>query len=750
MATMMAACDPTPQQCLDFLFESMPLPDMLVHDRDYWEANVNKTLEVRDRMLWDIPDREFYHFVLPLRVNNENLDDFRTTYADELCDRVEGMTMEQAALEINHWCHERATYVPSDGRTLGPMSLINSGLGRCGEESVLAVAALRAAGIPARQVYTPRWAHTDDNHAWVEVFVNGKWHFMGACEPEPVLDLAWFNSSVSRAMLLHTRVFGNYDGPEDIISRNPVFTEINCIKSYIPTRRTTVQILDSLGNAVKDATVQFKIYNYAEFHTVASYKSDASGYASLDTGLGDIVIWASDGRLFGMGVAGNELCKVVLDKELGKQYSFDLDVVPPAENALPSKATAEQIEKNAKRLEEENKMRQAMPHHRIHAPELFLSAKDAIDVTQKVVDDAEVNGLTGDRYIDCPRVELEMLYPCREKMRSANLDFSSASDVASWVKKNISIDGKRNPQGLRIPPAAVWRYKKADLRSCNIFFVALCRAYGFAARLDEATGRPEYRNGNEWVGIDFAQGKEEIVPQGEIILDYRKTEGSPVESPKYYRHFSLSHVIDGIPELCEYDEDAPTKEKYTVDAGYYMLVSGTRLADGSVLSHIEMKNIPSGTTTQMPLILRESGDKVQVMGSIDAEEKFLRSGEREQSSILSATGRGYFLICLMGTHDEPTIHAKGQLSEMAQTINEWGHPVLVLGGAQPEGLANVIAGEDPENKIFNMIQGGIENGEKLALPVIVAADSFGRVLYVSQGYNTSLETQLSSVLKQLN
>ena len=37
-----------------------------------------------------------------------------------------------------------------------------------------------------RQGYTPRWAHTDDNHAWVEAWVNGKWYFLGACEPEPV------------------------------------------------------------------------------------------------------------------------------------------------------------------------------------------------------------------------------------------------------------------------------------------------------------------------------------------------------------------------------------------------------------------------------------------------------------------------------------------------------------------------------------------------------------------------------------
>lgn len=69
------------------------------------------------------------------------------------------------------------------------------------EESVFTVTALRSAGIPARQVYSPRWAHCDDNHAWVEVYVNGGWHFLGACEPEEVLDKGWFTNASSRAMI---------------------------------------------------------------------------------------------------------------------------------------------------------------------------------------------------------------------------------------------------------------------------------------------------------------------------------------------------------------------------------------------------------------------------------------------------------------------------------------------------------------------------------------------------------------------
>ena len=205
-------CNRDANDYLSWMYKYMPVQDSLGFTREWWLANINKTLEVKDKMGWNVPEKEFRHFVLPLRVNNEYLDDFRLVYADTLCNRIKGMSMEEAALEINHWCFEQATYRGSDGRTMSPTSVVNCGFGRCGEESVLTVAALRAAGLPARQVYTPRWAHTDDNHAWVEVWIAGKWHFMGACEPEPVLDLGWFNAPLSRALVLTTNVFGDYKG----------------------------------------------------------------------------------------------------------------------------------------------------------------------------------------------------------------------------------------------------------------------------------------------------------------------------------------------------------------------------------------------------------------------------------------------------------------------------------------------------------------------------------------------------------
>ena len=287
------------RQALHFLYAYAPLCDVTDYSQDFYIANVRQTLLTREQMPWGktIPSDIFMHFVLPLRVNNEPLDSARLVFYKQLKDRVKGLSMKDAILEVNHWCHEHVTYQPSDSRTSSPLQSVKTATGRCGEESTLTVAALRAVGIPARQVYTPRWAHTDDNHAWVEAWADGKWWFMGACEPEAVLNLGWFNAPASRALLMHTRVFGDYDGPEETVLKTSNYTEVNLVGNYAETAKIQFTIVDTQGKPVPNARVEFKIYNYAEFYTAVTKWADAAGRVSLTAGKGDMLVWASrDGQ----------------------------------------------------------------------------------------------------------------------------------------------------------------------------------------------------------------------------------------------------------------------------------------------------------------------------------------------------------------------------------------------------------------------------------------------------------------------
>ena len=93
------------REALMFLYAYMPIGDVTDYPGDYYLENVRLSKQTRDEMPWgkEIPDEVFRHFVLPIRVNNENLDDSRRVFYDELKDRVKGLPMKDAILEVNHW-----------------------------------------------------------------------------------------------------------------------------------------------------------------------------------------------------------------------------------------------------------------------------------------------------------------------------------------------------------------------------------------------------------------------------------------------------------------------------------------------------------------------------------------------------------------------------------------------------------------------------------------------------------------------
>lgn len=323
--------------CLQFLYAYMPLHDMADYDGAYFLKHVRRTLETRDLAPWGerIPQDVFLNFVLPYRVNNENMDDSRHVIFGELFDRVKNKSMTEAILETNYWCHEKATYIGTDMRTVSPLTLMRTALGRCGEQSTLAVAALRSVGIPARQCYTPRWAHCDSNHAWVEAWADGEWHFLGACEPEVRLDEGWFRAPSRRAMLVNTRVAADYIGPEETCSDHPWYTEINLLGNYAPRKTITVRVVTEAGEPAQ-AEVQFQLYNFAEFSTIAALPTDSLGRASFTTGYGDLVIHARGEQGWGcrkIAVGDTEECDIVLRRGAPQAGTLEWDMASPPELA---------------------------------------------------------------------------------------------------------------------------------------------------------------------------------------------------------------------------------------------------------------------------------------------------------------------------------------------------------------------------------------------------------------------------------
>lgn len=813
------------REAMEFLYAYMPLCDITDHSADFFLQNVDCTLKAREEMSWgkNVPEREFLHFVLPLRTNNENLDSCRMIFYEELKSRVQGLSMYDAVLEVNHWCHEKVVYMPSDIRTSSPLATIKTAYGRCGEESTFTVAALRAIGIPARQVYTPRWAHTDSNHAWVEAWVDGKWYFLGACEPEPVLNLGWFNAPASRAMLMHTKIFGKYDGPEEVMSKNSLFTEINVIDNYAPTSRLDINITNTDGTPAVGATVEFKVYNYAEFNSVATKTTDSNGSTFLTAGNGDMLIWASKEGKFGFSkvtFGKDKFIKIILDKDCTSSFDLELDIIPPTEQTNTPEVSDQQRTDNNLRMAQEDSIRNAYVntfYNAENASELvksinfskdkskesatqllvasrgnhstisealktyadkavwilsLVSEKDLRDITPCTLADHINNAPSPNiEFADIianPRVSNELLTPYRSFFINAISDadkqqfLENPQSLVKWTSDNIKIDKECNIGGAPISPKGVWNVKTADKHSRDIFFVAVARSLGIPALIDEVTGKVQIATSDGNIDIKFESEKQHVAKQGKITATYTST--PLLENPKYYSHFSLSKINDaGSLELLSYEYDDSWQNLLqtgtSLDRGNYLLVSGTRLANGGVLAHLQTVTINENETTNTTLKMRQSLDDVQVIGNFNSESLFKPIDKDESMSILAANGRGYFAVAILGVGQEPTNHALRDIATLAKSFEKWGKKMILLFPSEkdytqfrPEefpGLPqNIVFGID----IDNQIQGQIKTEMKLRndqLPIFIIADTFNRVVFISQGYTIGLGEQMMKTILKL-
>ncbi len=822
------------RDALMFLYSYMPIGDLTDYEGTFYLENVRTTLEARERMPWGkkIPPDIFRHFVLPVRVNNENMDESRMVFYKELKDRVSHLSLYEAVLEVNHWCHEKVTYAPSDSRTSSPLSSVKSAYGRCGEESTLTVAALRSVGIPARQVYTPRWAHTDDNHAWVEAWVDGKWYFLGACEPEPVLNMGWFNGPAYRGMLMHTKVFGSYEGPEEIMERTPVYTEINVTSNYAPTAEVTLTVKDENGMIIPDADVEFKIYNYAGFYTVARKKTNPDGVCKLSAGKGDMIAWVTqEGKIGFEKISFNQdkQVEVMIRNRAEALINTKIDIVPPVDGAIPVSVTEEQIAENAKRLQEEDRirttymetfqteeqvrkfakelnadpepllplvmgsrgnhepikqfLREAGPEKRGEAIALLqvISAKDLRDTHDKAtLEDHLYYSLHPEHalyyaYIMNPRVSNELITPYKAFFREkfdTELAEQAGKDpelLVKWIQKEIRLRDELNPQQIPVMPKGVWKARVADTHSRNIFFVSLARSLGIPARMEPVTQKVQYYT-DAWIDVNFETEKPADNRQGKVIATY--TPVSALPDPKYYNHFTISKVLpDGELQTLNFRAGTNVdmglgntwsgilKQPFSLDEGDYMLVTGTRLANGGVLGDVRFFHIEAGKTTSIDLVMRESEDEIKVIGNLDAEALYLAE-TGEAKSILSTTGRGYFIVGILGPKQEPTSHAMRDISAVKDELEAWGRSIILLFRDKEElntfdtnefgTLPSVITyGIDPDQQILQMIAAGANLPQTNTLPVFVIADTFGRIVFVSQGYTIGLGEQMMKIIHKL-
>ena len=122
-----------------------------------------------------------------------------------------------------------------------------------------------------------------------------------------------------------------------------------------------------------------------------------------------------------------------------------------------------------------------------------------------------------------------------------------------------------------------------------------------------------------------------------------------------------------------------------------MMVTGTRLASGAVLSNTTFFTIEPDKTTTVDLVMRESKDQVQVIGNFNSEATYRPVGGTDLQSILQTCGRGYFVVAVLGVGQEPTNHALRDIAALRSEFEQWGRKMVFL-----------FSSEEQYKKIFHL------------------------------------------------
>ena len=766
---------------LEFLHSHLPQSDLDCY-ADVLRQFAEHGAYLRKNVPWCalLEQELFDHYVLCPRVNDEDLSFYGKIFFDALWERIAPMdTMEKRILEVNRWCGEQANYQMQDERTASPLTVFRNGSGRCGEESAFLVAALRSVGIPARQVYAPRWAHCDDNHAWVEAWCDGGWRFLGACEPEPVLDRGWFNTAASRALLVHSRTFGTGSGDchGQLINREGCVSWYNQTGRYAKTRDYRFRVLRD-GEPAPGAKIHIQILNESSFHTVATLTADGEGYGQIEMGLGDFHILAvQENRHAEADCAGEEtvLELMLVQPQTTDWRSFDMKAPDSSginesvlnETQKHGRATDREICGQCRMVREEaysdfahsrpqweDLLLQARGNRQTIAQFLeedddpnrekllrTLSAKDLRDVTSEVLRDhlryapsqGHIPEDVYNRYVLCPRINLEPLRPWRQALSQ---DAFPHDPVKLWafLEQKMELCTDRIYANLWWTPLESWRAGRCDEKSRKLLFVAILRGLGIPARLRLQDGEPEF-----WENGAFRT----LAQEKTGMLRLKRREGLV-----YKQEWTLSRWTGREWQLLNVREN---DREIKLPVGLYRLITTRRMPNGNQLAAWRNLTVSPGKTTESDLYLRPYALADMLGSQVLLPMTGCSLDGREENLRTELPG----LLLWLEVGREPTEHLMVELLAQADALNALALDVTVLlqnkKCLQDTTLTKLIQSLSGIRVLLDDWNYDLETTARCLIcdpdtpPLAVVCDGSGKAVFGASGYRVGIGKLLADI-----
>lgn len=786
---------------IKWIYANSPLSDMANYDFSMFRACAEHSVFLRANSPFakDIPEGIFLNYVLHLRVNEEELCDCRRLFYDQLAERVNHLSMHDAIIEINYWNMENVMYQLTDIRTISALGAYASAYGRCGEESNFGVNVYRAMGIPARQIYAPKWSHCDDNHAWVEVYCDGNWYFLGACEPEEVLNKGWFTNASSRAMLVHSRCFGEPQG-EEVISKGGMVSFVNNSNLYAVTKKLTVVVKDEDGKPVAGAQVGFGILNYSHISNVAVMETDENGEVSLTCGLGSMNIHVkkngvyNEKMIFTPDVDVVEMTLKTMPVNYDQWEQF-VSVAPKDQIVNGARPTEEQKARCMRRTAAANGIREQRVAHmfdearakavvekygygqevydmlfesRSHGTNLIkfledenftarekekllltLSGKDRRDVDIEILKEAltltkEYSCENEDlfyQYVVCPRVYFEPL----TRNRRFILDYfteeqkaafrANPQEVWTYICENIGFDPEIEYDQITTSPVGALTVKNASLLSRKILYVCICRALGIMSRMNPVNQLAEYYADGQFIPV-------EVLVKGDCTIIFEKEDD---ETFLYLPDFSVGQLVDGEYQTLDLENEKwnGNQLKISVTSGQYRVITDNRLPNGNIFANMYHFILGEGETKVLKLE-KYQANLAEMLDNLTLDE-FKVYDEAGNTVSGSEITKNKAVLMWLEQGKEPTEHILNEMLDQAGDFKDLPADIVFMVKSR-EALENAKVQKVLETfpKIRVYYDSFVPNVETLArrmyvdyekLPLIMITTKELNAVYACSGYN---------------
>ena len=375
------------------------------------------------------------------------------------------------------------------------------------------------------------------------------------------------------------------------------------------------------------------------------------------------------------------------------------------------------------------------------------SDKDMRDITAATLEAHwtepwQYKGYTRDVYekgIMPARISNEMVRPYRKELSC--FKGMTAEEIRQWTLDSIVIDDSSNYYNCPVSPVGVYKLRRADSHSRDIFFVAACRAAGVPAYLDNATNELFVYGKAGWNRITFGELSSAAAfrSPATLTLTYR---GKEPAKPVYWPHFTLAKLENGDLRTFDFEDDprmASFPATLELEPGTYCLSTGNRYPDGAVRSRMEFFEVAAGEKVTKEIVILPLLARTDELGMVDKNLELF-----DGVALWDYAGKEGMLYVNLGDYSEPSKHLIVELRQLQKEMKQWGGMTFMVG---PTTIG--MTGWNLVNTDFAYQKGLLEQRiceaaklGKVEYPLVALIDKDGQILYHSTGYKIGVVEQV--------